>query len=368
LERTTRITPGLHLSRLKYDGFEELLITVVPERGNDPCSAFGHLADVLREEDASLVHQEVFGAPDTGGAGWKALADAMGDVDWPVTWLLGSSGEDCELVGTQVHAVRGVDVARIRRGGRVVGSVFDTAHARYCRLGGALSGPDGPPVQQAQQTFEAIEATLAEAGMAFTDIIRTWFYLEHILDWYAAFNDVRNAFFTKRGVFDRLLPASTGVGGANPAGAAVVAGALAVRGKHESVSVQPVASPLQCPAAAYGSSFNRAVEIATPDRRVLLVSGTASIGQGKETVHVGDVTAQVARTMEVVAAILSARRMSWEDVTRKVAFFRHTGDVPALTNYCVEHALPPIPVVMTHNVICRDDLLFEIELDAVAEA
>ena len=367
MERTTRVAPGLHLSRLKYAGFEELFITVVPERGKDPCTAFAHLADVLREEDAALVHQEVFGAPDTGGAGWRALTEAMGDVAWPVTWLLGSSGKKCELVGTQVHAVRGVDVGRIRRGGRVVGTVFDTAHARYCRLGGLLPDPDGPRDRQAQQTFEAMDAALEEAGLVFTDVVRTWLYLDDILDWYATFNDVRDAFFAERGVFDGLLPASTGIGGANPAGAAVVAGAIAIRGKHESVLVQPVPSPLQCAAAAYGSSFNRAVEIATPDRRVLLVSGTASIGPAKETVHVGDVTAQVARTMDVVAAILSARRMAWEDVTRKVAFFRHAGDVPALTDYCVEHALPPIPVVMTHNVICRDDLLFEIEVDAVAE-
>ncbi|MFH1731992.1 MAG: RidA family protein [Planctomycetota bacterium] len=367
MERTTRIAPGLHLSRLKADGLEELFITVVPEKGKDPHLAFEHLADVLREETAVVVHQEVFGTPDTDGAGIRALAKAVGEIEWPLTWLLGSSGERCELVGTQVAAVSGVDVARIRRDGRVVGSVFDTSHARCCRLGGLTANPRKPRTDQAREVFDQAEGALAEAGMALTDVIRTWFYLDHILDWYGPFNEVRNLFFTERGLFDGLLPASTGIGGANPAGAALMAGALAIRDKDGSVSVRGVSSPLQCSAADYGSSFSRAVEVAVPGHRHLLVSGTASIGPGRETVHAGDVAAQVARTMEVVAAILSSCRMSWEDVTRKVAFFRHAEDVPALTDYCTEHALPPVPVVMTHNVICRDDLLFEIELDAAAE-
>lgn len=368
LERTTRISPGLHLSRLKYDGFVELFITVVPGKGEEPTAVFEHLADVLREEAAVVVHQQVFGAPDAGGAGRRALANAVGEVEWPVTWLLGSSGESCELVGTQVHAVSGVEVARVCRDERIIGSVFNADGARYCRLGGITPDPAKPRAEQARETLELADAALTEAGMAFTDVVRTWLYLDHILDWYGPFNDVRSAFFRERGVFDALLPASTGIGGANPDGAALVAGAFAVRGEPGAVSVQAMPSPLQCSAAEYGSSFSRAVEVAAHGRRHLFISGTASIGAGHDTVNIGDVAGQVARTIQVVAAIMSSRRMSWEDVTRKVAFFRNAGDVPVLKDHCAEHALPPTPVVMTHNVICRDDLLFEIELDAVAEA
>ena len=65
-----------------------------------------------------------------------------------------------------------------------------------------------------------------------------------------------------------------------------------------------VPSPLQCPALDYGSSFSRAVELVAGDHRRLFVSGTASISPEGHTLHVGDVDAQVARTMEVVEAML----------------------------------------------------------------
>jgi hypothetical protein len=80
---------------------------------------------------------------------------------------------------------------------------------------------------------------------------------------------------------------------------------------------------------------------------------------------VDDVEKQVALTMDVVAGILESRDMSWADVNRGVAFFRHEKDIPKLAEYCAAHHLPDFPVVVARNTICRDDLLFELEVDAV---
>ena len=79
---------------------------------------------------------------------------------------------------------------------------------------------------------------------------------------------------------------------------------------------------------------------------------------------VGDVLAQTARTCDVVAAILESRELGWEHVTRATAYVRHAADAGVLEQYRQSVGLPPLPVVVAHNTVCRDDLLFELEVDA----
>jgi enamine deaminase RidA (YjgF/YER057c/UK114 family) len=164
-----------------------------------------------------------------------------------------------------------------------------------------------------------------------------------------------------------LVPASTGIGGRNANGSALTGGLLAVEPKSEDLRVFAVPSPLQCPALEYGSSFSRAVEFQASAHRRLFVSGTASIEPGGETVHVGDVDKQIDTTMQVVAAILESRDMDWADVIRGSAYVKHPEDAPAYSRYCAAKSLPDIPVTLTNNAICRDNLLFEIEVDAARQ-
>lgn len=92
--------------------------------------------------------------------------------------------------------------------------------------------------------------------MELPNLVRTWLYLDHILDWYDDFNRVRNTFFERNGVFDGLVPASTGIGCANPHGSALVAKGLAVLPKQPPPP-RAVPSPLQCPANDYQSDVCR---------------------------------------------------------------------------------------------------------------
>ena len=52
-------------------------------------------------------------------------------------------------------------------------------------------------------------------------------YLNDLLEWYDEFNDVRTQFFTERGTFDKMVPASTGIGAGSAAGEAMVSALLA---------------------------------------------------------------------------------------------------------------------------------------------
>ena len=105
-------------------------------------------------------------------------------------------------------------------------------------------------------------------------------------------------------MFETFLPASTGIGCGNLDGAALVAGAIAMKPKRAGVRAEIVESPLQAPAMAYKSSFSRAAEIIGPDGRQLFISGTASIKPNSHDVaYVGDIEKQVDCTMTAVLAV-----------------------------------------------------------------
>ena len=332
---------GLKINKLVQPGLEEWFVT-------SPLGARAECHRLIREAGATIVAEEVFGAAPTAAV----------RPEWPVTWLWAQP----RLTGVQLHAVRGVPVQRIEQDGRVVGSVFRAGAVRHCRLGGLRPATAaGAPADQARTTFALLAAALQDAEMTFANVARTWFYLDKILEWYGAFNQVRDGFFRDHKVFDGLVPASTGIGGANAAGTALMAGAYAVSGG----TLAAVPSPLQCPALQYGSAFSRAVELALPDQCRLWVSGTASIAPGGQTVHGGDVARQIALTMKVVTAILDSRGLDWRDVSRAIAYVREEATVARWQEYLVEHGWSDLPVVTVQNVICRDDLLFEIEVDAV---
>ena len=326
------------------------------------------LADVVDRHDARIVSQTVFHLADHRPQIVGMMERSPGGIHWPITWLEDGEGVPT-LVGTQVHAVCGLDVETLERDGRAIGCVYEDTSARYCVLGD-LRDPDAsrPPGAQARHVFDEISATLARAGMRFANVARTWFFNDDILAWYDEFNRVRTAFFAEQEVFDGLVPASTGIGARNPFGAALVGGGIAVEPKDDAVRTVVVRSPLQSSARDYGSSFSRAAEIIAPDHRRLFISGTASISSDGATQHVGDVDAQIDLTMRVAEAILTSRGMGWSDVVRGVAYIRRPADAPAFGRYCADHGIPDSPILLTCNTVCRDDLLFEIEAEAIIGA
>lgn len=358
--------PGLEVVTLSRQGLAEVFLTCRPRPGEETEPLFERFSRVLQEREARILKQTVFGACSAHAAAQQALTRAWGVVDWPITWIEGLPCTDSEVAGIQAHAVVGAPVETLYQGGRAVGRVFSDQLARYCILGGILPftlTSDRPT--QARQVFEGLEAALKSAGMECTDVVRTWLFLDRILDWYGEFNPVRTRFFAERQLFDALVPASTGIGGANADGAALVAEAFAVQPFDHRVHAQEVVSPLQCPARAYGSSFSRAVEVASPGVRRLLISGTASIEPGGRSAHEGDIDAQVDLTMRVVEAILVSRGMGFGDVTRAIAYVKHAADAPALARYCGARGIPAFPLILAQDDVCRDELLFEIEVDAI---
>ncbi|HNQ34589.1 MAG TPA: Rid family hydrolase [bacterium] len=352
---------GLHSIKLDLGETSHYFITVRPQGGKEsPDAWFARAVSPVQSLNASILGQDLFGTI-TANSSVPTV-----EPEWPVTRLRGT-GNGNGLAGTQLQAVTGAGVRPIRLEGRTVGYVYDDGHSRCCRLGDVRAADTSlSREKQAQAVFESIERALEAAGLSFTDLVRTWFYLDDILAWYGDFNRVRTGFFAARRVFDRLVPASTGIGGGNAAGAALVANALAVRPLDRSIRKSAVASPLQCPALRYGSSFSRAVEISGSGWRQLLVSGTAAIHPDGKSAHPGNFEKQALLTLDVVKAILESRRMAWRDVTRAITYLKNGEDAPAFERMLANLNFPDLPMLVIENTICRDDLLFEIEVDAAA--
>jgi enamine deaminase RidA (YjgF/YER057c/UK114 family) len=344
----------------------EIAINVLPLPGDGIHEPFDRLARAVAEHEAALLHLRVYAGTRAWHAGMEALRRCFGPADLPpVSWIDGAACDTSPIAGLQAVAFTGREVRRFRGNGRAIAATVDDGSFRHCHVGGLLPHDlSSSRADQAAQTLDALAEALSQAGFALADVVRTWFFLDEILAWYPEFNQARTRVYSGIRFQTGSLPASTGIGARNPARAALTVEAWAARPLLDGSSFKEIASPLQCPAPAYGSSFSRAMEMASPAGQRVLVSGTASIAPEGNTLWKGDARKQVGQTLQVVETLLCSRGLSFEDVTRATAYFKRPGDLPLFREFCATNGVALPPVVCALGDICRSDLLFELELDA----
>jgi 2-iminobutanoate/2-iminopropanoate deaminase len=121
------------------------------------------------------------------------------------------------------------------------------------------------------------------------------------------------------------------------------------------------------------SSFSRALSLNFADYRVLLVSGTASVDEHGKTVHTGDFRAQCWRTYRNITELLKAEDMTWHDVVRTTCYLRDMSrdyrDFNEIRTYFFGWlGLDVLPASTgIQAILCREDLLVEIEAIAVTQ-
>jgi enamine deaminase RidA (YjgF/YER057c/UK114 family) len=345
------------IATLRLPTHSEHCITI--QSGGDPN---GLLRSIAQKQNAVVLSQFVF----AGNPLYSEFISKAENAKWPVVWLQGDACTDGRFYSMQAVALSGIIPLPVHFGGRNVGFIYEDACARYCRLCGLLPvNPTASRSAQVRSAFKTAASILSENKFRFTDTVRTWVYLDHLLEWYDDFNAVRTAFFNETGIFNHLVPASTGIGAKNPFGAAITMDVFAVQPKSPEFTVQPVASPLQNTPLDYKSSFSRAVELGCPTHRNLLISGTSSIAPDGKTVHQDDPEKQIRLTMGIVKAILASRGMNWNDLFRGIAYFKDMACLPTYKRIASELNIPSFPLAVSHANVCRHDLFFEIEVDAV---
>ncbi len=119
------------------------------------------------------------------------------------------------------------------------------------------------------------------------------------------------------------------------------------------------------------SSFSRALRIDLNGLVILLISGTASIDENGQSVHIGDFRAQMRRTLSNITSLLAAEGATWHDIVRTTCYLRDIErDYAAFneerTNFYREQDLDPLPASTgIQAILCRPELLIEIEAIAM---
>jgi len=119
------------------------------------------------------------------------------------------------------------------------------------------------------------------------------------------------------------------------------------------------------------SSFSRGLCLDLNGYKILLISGTASVDENGQSVHVGDFRAQCWRTYRNITSLLNSEEMTWHDVIRTSCYLR---DIErdykdfneirtAFFNWLKLDPLPASTGIQAR--ICREDLLMEIEAIAI---
>ena len=121
----------------------------------------------------------------------------------------------------------------------------------------------------------------------------------------------------------------------------------------------------------YGSAFSRGMRIDLKGLTILLISGTASIDDKGNTVHVGDLRKQLRRTFDNITALLASEGATWHDIVRTTCYLRDIErDYQAFNEeraaFYKEQQLDPLPASTgIQAILCRPDLLVEIEAIAM---
>jgi enamine deaminase RidA (YjgF/YER057c/UK114 family) len=119
------------------------------------------------------------------------------------------------------------------------------------------------------------------------------------------------------------------------------------------------------------SSFSRALRIELNGLAIVLISGTASVDESGQTIHVGDFRAQVRRTYRNITELLAGAGATWKDVVRTTRYLRDIERDYAVFNeertaFYAAQELDPLPASTgIQAILCRPDLLVEIEAIAM---
>jgi enamine deaminase RidA (YjgF/YER057c/UK114 family) len=124
-------------------------------------------------------------------------------------------------------------------------------------------------------------------------------------------------------------------------------------------------------AYAKPSSFSRGMRIDLNGLTILLISGTASIDENGNSVHIGDFRAQMRRTYDNISGLLESAGCTWHDIVRTTCYLRDIDrDYEAFneerTRFFHEQGLDPLPAstgIQAH--LCRPELLIEMEAIAM---
>jgi enamine deaminase RidA (YjgF/YER057c/UK114 family) len=221
---------------------------------------------------------------------------------------------------------------------------------------------------QTRHVFADLIATLGKLGGTLgINCLRTWLYMKGVDVFYQDMVTARRELFAVEGLSPEThFIASTGIEGACSHRYDVVAmDAYSILGlAPEQVSYLNDFSRL-CRTADYNVTFERGTRIAYADRAHMFISGTASIDNAGNVLHVGNVLRQLDRTMENVEALLRSGGAGLDSLMHLIVYLRDPADYAAISQ-ALAAGFPGLPTCIVQGAVCRPEWLIEVEGVAIA--
>lgn len=242
--------------------------------------------------------------------------------------------------------------------------LYKVTHGAYTHLWGGAAVSHAPT--SAEQTSlllkDYVMQLMANDAKLADNCVRTWFFVQNVDVNYAGVVKARNEeFFTQNLTSKTHFISSTGINGRNADPSVLVQlDTYAVTGIRAE-QMQYLYAPTHLnPTYEYGVSFERGTRMDYGDRRQVFISGTASIDNKGNVLHVGDIRKQTERMWENVEALLNEAECSCDDVGQMIVYLRDTADY-AVVNRMFEERFPGVPKVIVHAPVCRPGWLIEME-------
>lgn len=242
--------------------------------------------------------------------------------------------------------------------------LYKVTHGAYTHLWGGAAVSHAPTsAEQTSLLLKDYVMQLMENDAKLADnCVRTWFFVQNVDVNYAGVVKARNEeFFTQNLTSKTHFISSTGINGRNADPSVLVQlDTYAVTGIRAE-QMQYLYAPTHLnPTYEYGVSFERGTRMDYGDRRQVFISGTASIDNKGNVLHVGDIRKQTERMWENVEALLNEAECSFDDVGQMIVYLRDTADY-AVVNRMFEERFPGVPKVIVHAPVCRPGWLIEME-------
>ena len=246
-----------------------------------------------------------------------------------------------------------------------VAIVRNNGYEHYWQMGRYET--QGNSYTQTQVMLCDYEEMLEKHGMTIErNCIRTWFFVRDVDILYKGMVEARKANFFSQGMReDTHYIASTGIGGVpQDTKSILVLDTYAIKGIANNQQQYLYARTHLNPTSEYGVTFERGVSVEFGDRKHLYISGTASINNKGEVVHVGDIVKQTHRMWENVETLLAEGGAEFGDVTQIVVYLRDGADYDVVRKM-FEEKFPETPFVITLAPVCRPQWLIEMECMAI---
>jgi enamine deaminase RidA (YjgF/YER057c/UK114 family) len=238
-------------------------------------------------------------------------------------------------------------------------------HLFIADINGLSDDPQNPGTfrEQSDRMFANCKELLQGYGITFPKVARTWCYIVDIDNNYDEFNLSRNVFFDVEGV--HRLPASTGIEARLYPLEALCGMDLYAILNPEGVQIEIMKTPTLNEAPEYGSAFSRGMRVDLPDKTVLHISGTASVDEKGDTVHLDDPRKQIERMLLNVRELLKPHGATLQDLTQAATFLKHKEYLELYELILEEWGIRNVPNTLVEAGVCRPNLLCEMEAVAV---